>query len=554
MRSQQQQLPLQLLLLLAAAAIALARAAAAPLPPAAPRAPRRVPLSGPRGAARWSLANANGSISLADVRVPGYALEALQRAGIIGDPLHRYGERDARWAAEEPVWTFAAEWEEGGDGDGSWERSSSGGAGSSSGGTGGDSPDDSSLGSYRAVVLRLGGVDAVAAVDLDGRRLAAVANAHRRWALDASRAFAPAPAPALASLPPHQRDGTTTGRRRQHELRIAIASAPAAAAARRAAHPYPVPALAALGAFEAYNFVRKPASDFGWDWGPALAPAGVPGRVELLAFDHALLVGAAPAAVLRRRRGTGTDGGAGDGRWVVRVAASLLVPPGGDAGTLSVDIPELAARAERRVTLRASCLGGGNGGGGGGEDEEEEWQAGDEEGGGGWEGEGGGAGAAVCAERLAWLTLELPAAARPRLWWPAGMGARPLYNVTVAFAPDGARCGEEGSGGAASYELRDPGDGDDDEEQQNGGGGGACSAVRRRIGFRTVELVTDPLPAAAAELLPRGAGAAGGAAAPASDGGEEVGQEGEDQQGRSFYLRVNGAPLFAKVGPPTACV
>ena len=51
-----------------------------------------------------------------------------------------------------------------------------------------------------------------------------------------------------------------------------------------------------------------------------------------------------------------------------------------------------------------------------------------------------------------------------------------------------------------------------------------------------------------------GARRAGGAAAPASDGGEEVGQEGEDQQGRSFYLRVNGAPLFAKVGPPTACV
>jgi beta-mannosidase len=47
----------------------------------------------------------------------------------------------------------------------------------------------------------------------------------------------------------------------------------------------------APGAWDVYNFLRKPASDFGWDWGPAFAPAGVHGVVELLGFDKALLTG-----------------------------------------------------------------------------------------------------------------------------------------------------------------------------------------------------------------------------------------------------------------------
>jgi beta-mannosidase len=47
----------------------------------------------------------------------------------------------------------------------------------------------------------------------------------------------------------------------------------------------------APGALDAYNFLRKPAADFGWDWGPALAAAGVPGAVELVAFGRALMTG-----------------------------------------------------------------------------------------------------------------------------------------------------------------------------------------------------------------------------------------------------------------------
>ena len=42
-----------------------------------------------------------------------------------------------------------------------------------------------------------------------------------------------------------------------------------------------------------YNFLRKPPADFGWDWGPALAPAGIHGGVLLIAYSTAYITGVA---------------------------------------------------------------------------------------------------------------------------------------------------------------------------------------------------------------------------------------------------------------------
>ena len=40
-----------------------------------------------------------------------------------------------------------------------------------------------------------------------------------------------------------------------------------------------------------YNFIRKPGSDFGWDWGPSFAPQGIYGGVRLHAYSCAQLTG-----------------------------------------------------------------------------------------------------------------------------------------------------------------------------------------------------------------------------------------------------------------------
>ncbi len=45
------------------------------------------------------------------------------------------------------------------------------------------------------------------------------------------------------------------------------------------------------GGFAHFAFLRKPASDWGWDWGPAFAPSGIHGDVKLIALDTALLSG-----------------------------------------------------------------------------------------------------------------------------------------------------------------------------------------------------------------------------------------------------------------------
>ena len=51
-----------------------------------------------------------------------------------------------------------------------------------------------------------------------------------------------------------------------NQLSVSIASAALTAKYLKNHHPYSIPTLANPGAFDVYNFARKPGSDFGWDW------------------------------------------------------------------------------------------------------------------------------------------------------------------------------------------------------------------------------------------------------------------------------------------------
>jgi beta-mannosidase len=147
-----------------------------------------------------------------------------------------------------------------------------------------------------------------------------------------------------------------------------------------------------------FNAVRKMACSFGWDWGPDLQTAGVYKPVRLERWRTARLAGMRPLV---------TVGADGTGR--VEVHADIeRAAPGGPALRLTAEVGGHAAHTEVAP----------------------------------------GATSAV-------LTVEVPDA---RLWWPAGYGDQPLYDLAVALAgPDGG-----------------------------------LDAAARRIGFRTITVDTAP--------------------------------------------------------------
>lgn len=66
-----------------------------------------------------------------------------------------------------------------------------------------------------------------------------------------------------------------------HELSITIYPAAKVSNDEYLGQPYPVPHTNQVMSVGHYNMIRKTASDFGWDWGPAFVPPGVRGRILL---------------------------------------------------------------------------------------------------------------------------------------------------------------------------------------------------------------------------------------------------------------------------------
>ncbi len=152
-----------------------------------------------------------------------------------------------------------------------------------------------------------------------------------------------------------------------NSIEVRFASVPSLIHAKEAERHLPGPH------YPGQNYVRKMPSDFGWDWGPTLITCGIWRNISLVAFDAARL---ADVQILQDHSQTGT----------VKLAFQVSAGPVTDAALkarLIVTSPDgkIFSPIESLLT--------------------------------------NGSGAAE-------LSIN-----HPKIWWPAGMGAHPLYMVRV---------------------------------------------------------------------------------------------------------------------------
>lgn len=185
---------------------------------------------------KWTLSNKPYNISV-DGKVPSHVHLDLQAAQVIADPYYGLNDFNLRWVA----------WAD-------WNYTTTIPTSQLATGTG------TGTGSINATTyLLFDGLDTIANVWLCGQKVASTDNQFRQYYFDVT--------PITRSC--SAANGT--------ELLIEFFSAPATAAYRASqpgAETWPW-GVEGLFEFPHRPFIRKEQSDFGWDWGPAFAPAGI---------------------------------------------------------------------------------------------------------------------------------------------------------------------------------------------------------------------------------------------------------------------------------------
>jgi beta-mannosidase len=202
----------------------------------------------------WTISGAD--VSDLPAAVPGTVHTALLAAGRIEDPYLDANETGLAWIGHTD-WEYATTFDH----------------------------DDSSP----RVDLVCAGLDTVASIELNGSPIGQTANQHRSYRFDVG--------PVLRSGPNH--------------LKIKF----------RSAYAYAREAQAKLGARpdaygEPFNFIRKQACNFGWDWGPTLVTAGVWQPIGLHSWSLARLAEVRPQVTVT----------AGTGRVELRVRLERAAP------------------------------------------------------------------------------------------------------------------------------------------------------------------------------------------------------------------------------------
>jgi beta-mannosidase len=130
-------------------------------------------------------------------------------------------------------------------------------------------------------------------------------------------------------------------------------------------------------AYPGAAYVRKEPCNFGWDWGPTLVSCGIWRNIGLVAFDRARLEDVAIVQDHCRK-----------GKVVLSIAVAA-----GPAAAASLKVRTSVRLAGKEIQAATAVLHEGRG------------------------------------------TIEI-AITDPKLWWPAGMGAQPLYTVAIDLLDD----------------------------------------------------------------------------------------------------------------------
>ncbi|MFD3579794.1 glycoside hydrolase family 2 protein [Streptomyces sp. NPDC058644] len=248
---------------------------------------------------------------LLQARVPGCVHTDLLAAGLIPDPFLGTNEREVAWVGRR-AWTYTRRLDDATCGSTSHERTD----------------------------LVFEGLDTAARIVLAGQELGRTRNMHRTYRFDVT---------GLAG-----------------ELDVTFASAYDEAASVKAQtgerpNVYPEP----------FQYIRKMAANFGWDWGPTVVTAGMWRPVRLEHWSTARIERVRPLVTVDGTRG--------------RVE-------------LRVDLERTASGTGRPLTVHATVAGA--------------------------------AARVDAADNAVTLVLDIPDV---RLWWPRGYGEQPLYDVEVTL-------------------------------------------------------------------------------------------------------------------------
>ncbi|MFI2644009.1 glycoside hydrolase family 2 protein [Streptomyces sp. NPDC018610] len=262
---------------------------------------------------KWSLDHDGAPLP---ARIPGCVHTDLLAAGAIPDPYLGLNEQEVAWVGRQ-AWTYTRELE----------------------------PDDIASGAHERTDLVFEGLDTAAVITVNGRELGRTRNMHRRYRFDVTGAAGRLGVEFASAYDEADSVRVLTGER---------------------PNVYPEP----------FQFIRKMACGFGWDWGPTLVTAGIWRPVRLEKWSTARLD---------------------------RVRPLVTVADGLGRVELLVDVERTGQGAGHRLEVRA--------------------------------GVGGAQARATVDGTRAVLVLEVP---DPDLWWPRGYGEQPLYDLEVTLVDRGS--------------------------------------------------------------------------------------------------------------------